>query len=449
MVAIAVEETALSADRLKGEVARTTFQILLLASAASRGEHLDARIDHASPQWQAGIPRPDLRRVSQPIGPVLVFAASNFPFAFSVAGGDTASALAAGCPVIVKTHPGHPRLSSEVADLVREALLGAGAPDGVFETIAGLDAGIAALRNDSIGAAAFTGSFRAGRALFDIAQSRRVPIPFYGELGSVNPVFVLPDAAKSHADEIVRGLVSSFTASAGQLCTKPGAVVVPEGSEVMRMLRQVELPTGLVLLNPAITDGFRRRLAQILSQDGVQVLAGLPAGDHDAPAAVILRVSASDLADRDWISEECFGPVTVIVEYEDARQLVSIADAFDGQLAVGVYGTDSDRGIAQDILPRLRARAGRLVWNSWPTGVSVTSAQQHGGPYPSSTSLVTSVGTSALARFVRPVAYQDFPAWLLPPELDEENSLGIERRVDGTVTPRHEALGKESKERKR
>ncbi len=262
----AIRETHLGEARLRGELRRTTFQLRLFADVVSDGAYLDVRIDHADPEWPMGAPRPDLRRLLHPIGPVLVFAASNFPFAFSVAGGDTASALAAGCPVVVKAHPGHPELSAATAAVVQRALADAGAPDGVLGLIFGTDAGVAALRAREIKAASFTGSTAGGRALFDIASQRPEPIPFYGELGSVNPVFVTERAAESRAEAIVSEFVASFTLGAGQFCTKPGVLLVPRDSGVVERLAEAELPGAAPLLYPQIQDGYLETLRGLAAQ---------------------------------------------------------------------------------------------------------------------------------------------------------------------------------------
>lgn len=433
LIPLARSETNLGDGRLRGELRRTTFQLRLFGSVVEAGGFLGVRIDHPDPDWPMGAPRPDLRRMLVPVGPVEVFAAGNFPFAFSVAGGDTASALAAGCPVVVKTHPGHPGLSAATADVTMQALSRAGLPDGVFAPIAGVDAGVRALRHPLLKAAAFTGSTTAGRALFDIAAARPEPIPFYGELGSVNPTFVTRSAARERAGLIGDGLVGSFSGSGGQLCTKPGVVVVPAGSGVADSVRAATMPAGAPLLNDRIHDAYLTSL-RALDGGSVELLAsgGDPFGTEPAPT--VLRTSAAAvLAGDAAVLGECFGPVTVLVEYDDDREVLALARSLEGQLTATIQGTDDDAaddGVAE-LVAILTEKAGRLLWNEWPTGVSVTYAQQHGGPYPASTTHTTSVGTAAIERFLRPVAYQNMPERLLPEALRESNPLGLPRLVDG------------------
>lgn len=418
LVPLARAETRLPEARLRGELTRTTFQLRLLGAAAAEGAHLGVRIDHADPDWPMGAPRPDLRRSVVPLGPVLVFAASNFPFAFSVAGGDTASALAAGCPVVVKVHEGHPQLSSAVGEVVEAALAAAGAPRGVLALVHDQADARALLVHPGIRAAAFTGSIPAGRALFDLAQSRPDPIPFFGELGSVNPVFVTARAAASRGQEIVDGFVGSFTLGAGQLCTKPGVLLAPADSAVTAGLAAAQLPGPAPLLNDRIAEGHRRSRAALADRPGVAVL-GAPDVPDDAPVLLMTTVAAL-LADPDGLLTECFGPTALVATYADERELVDVAEAIDGQLTASLQAEPDDAVVP--VLTELLARkAGRLLWNQWPTGVSVTGAQQHGGPYPASTApATTSVGTAAIERFVRPVAWQGFPDHLLPTELREE-----------------------------
>ncbi|GAA4193157.1 aldehyde dehydrogenase (NADP(+)) [Microbacterium oryzae] len=430
LVALAQRETHLAEGRLRGELARTTFQLRLFGEVLEEGSWVDARIDHADPEWPMGAPRPDLRRQLEPIGPVLVFAASNFPFAFSVAGGDTASALAAGCAVVLKAHPGHPELSAATTRVLVDALSAAGAPEGLFQTIYGSDAGVRALRAPAIKAASFTGSIAGGRALFDIANQRDEPIPFYGELGSVNPAFVTRHAADADAESIADGFLASVMGSAGQLCTKPGVLLAPRGSAVVERLTQVSVPDGSPLLNDAIASGFASSFADISGRDGVTPLVS-GAGD---PAPTLLQTTAATvLADADGLVSEMFGPAALVVTYEDESEMLEIARCLDGQLTATIVAQEDDE-TARELIPLLAEKAGRVLWNQWPTGVSVTWAQQHGGPYPATTAVgTTSVGTAAMSRFLRPVAYQNVPDALLPPALQEANPLGLPRRVDGVA----------------
>ncbi|WP_346179456.1 aldehyde dehydrogenase (NADP(+)) [Streptomyces cuspidosporus] len=428
LVAIADEETSLGQTRLRNEVVRTVFQLRLFARVLTRGEYLGATIDHADPEWPMG-PRPDLRRVLEPLGPVVVFAASNFPFAFSVAGGDTASALAAGCSVVVKAHSGHPRLSMATAEVVHHALRSAGAPEGLFDVIFGTEAGRGAIVDPRVKAGAFTGSIEAGRALFDLATGRPEPIPFFGELGSVNPVFVTKAAAERRGPAIISEFVGSFTLGAGQFCTKPGILLVPASAGLADRLPGAVPGKPLTLLNDRIRTSYARAVQELRDTAGVRVLVS---GDHtatDPSPTVLCTTSAELLADPDALIREVFGPTALVVEYAEEGELLEVAKVIDGQLTASIQGEDDDT-IAAELIGLLAAKAGRVLWNQWPTGVSVTHAQQHGGPYPSTTApATTSVGTEAISRFLRPVAYQNVPQHLLPPALRDTNPLGIPQRV--------------------
>jgi NADP-dependent aldehyde dehydrogenase len=431
LVPIAEDETHLPTARLTGELTRTTFQLRLHAAEIETGRPFDVRIDHADPTWGMG-PRPDLRRVQVPLGPVVVFAAGNFPFAFSVAGGDTCSALAAGCPVVVKAHPGHPRLSDATADVVLDALRATDAPDGVFAIIHGDEAGRAAVLDPRIAAGAFTGSIAGGRALFDLAVSRQEPIPFFGELGSVNPVFVTRAAADRRAESIAGEFVGSFTLGAGQFCTKPGLLFVPSSSDLARLLAAHSYQPQ-PMLNDRMRTGFERSLTQLRDHPDVRPLASTSDGPAGEPGPVVQATSVEAvLADPDRLLEECFGPAALVVSYEDESELLDVAGRLPGQLTVTVVGEEDD-AIAPALIELAAEHAGRVLWNQWPTGVSVTHAQQHGGPYPATTApATTSVGTAAISRFLRPVAYQGLPQALLPDALQDANPLGIATRlIDG------------------
>jgi NADP-dependent aldehyde dehydrogenase len=432
LVPIAMAETNLAEGRLRGELTRTTFQLRLFAEVLEGGSFLGARIDEADSSWPMGAPRPDLRRILTSVGPVVVFAASNFPFAFSVAGGDTASALAAGSAVILKAHSGHPDLSQATADIIVDALATAGAPDGLFTLITGTEAGRLALQHPEVKAGAFTGSISGGRALFDIAQSRPEPIPFYGELGSVNPVFVSQAAATARASSIAQEFVASFTMGAGQFCTKPGVLFVPRDSSLVQEIAGIPLPPAARLLNPRIQQGYVDSLTTIQDRADVRVLAAMDGAIADPPAPTVL-VTDVDAVLRDPLAlvTEVFGPTALVVEYDDEAQLLDVARVIDGQLTATIVGEDADE-LAPELIRLLSKRAGRILWNQWPTGVSVTYAQQHGGPYPASTTPgTTSVGTAAIERFLRPVAYQGLPQHLLPAALRDDNPLAVPRRVNG------------------
>ncbi|TDT82136.1 NADP-dependent aldehyde dehydrogenase [Arthrobacter sp. AG258] len=433
LIPTAEKETRLPEARLRAELKRTTFQLRLFGEVLRDGGYLDARIDHADVNWPMGAPRPDIRRVLVPVGPVVVFAASNFPFAFSVAGGDTASALAAGSPVLLKAHSGHPALSRLTAEVVVAALRDAGAPAGTFALITGTASGAAALRDPRVKAGAFTGSIPGGRALFDIASSRPEPIPFFGELGSNNPAFVTDAAAAERGAEIAAGFVHSFTLGAGQFCTKPGMLFVPAGSDMVDVLRSAALPSAAPLLNDRIQSGYTEVLRSLQSNPRLEVLAQGTGPLANPPAPTLLLTTAEDmLADPHALQTECFGPTAVVVTYDDETALPGLAETFAGQLTATIHGTNSCH--VAPLVTVLARKAGRVVWNQWPTGVSVTYAQQHGGPYPATTAAgSTSVGTAAIERFLRPVAYQGFPQHLLPEAIREENPLQLPRLIDGRL----------------
>ena len=433
LVEIADAETSLGAARLTGEVARTTGQLRLFAGVITEGSYLEAIIDHADP---AATPlRPDLRRILKPIGPVAVFSASNFPFAFSVAGGDTASALAVGCSVIVKAHSGHLRLSERTAEIVAEALCGAGAPEGLFALVSGREVGTALVQDPAIKAVGFTGSIPGGRALFDLATSRPDPIPFYGELGSLNPVVITAAALQARSAELAAGLAGSFTLGAGQFCTKPGLVFIPAGTQFAQEVAQAgKDKPALGMLTTRIAEAYPDGLRSFASVDGVVVVGGSVDQDavaHGAAPVVFATSAATVMAQPDKLLEECFGPTTILIEYADRDELSAVLAKVPGSLTATLHagpGEDIDALVEQ-----LSGLAGRVLFAGWPTGVAVNWAQQHGGPYPATTSLFTSVGATAVRRFQRPVAYQDAPEAVLHPALHEDNPLGIPRRVDGEL----------------
>jgi NADP-dependent aldehyde dehydrogenase len=420
LVATADAETALGEPRLAGELARVAYQFRFFAALVDEGAFLDVVIDQPDPS--AVPPRPALRRWKVPLGPVAVFAASNFPFAFSVPGGDTASAIAAGCPVVVKAHPDHPATSELVADTLRAAAAKAGFPAGVLTVLHGYQAGIDLVRHPLIAAAGFTGSIPGGRALFDIAAARPVPIPFYGELGSLNPVLVTERAAAGRASEIADGLVSSYTLGQGQFCTKPGLVLVPVGPAgdalTAEAARKAAGATPGALLDARMRErfieGFRARAAV----PGVRTLAAAAAAPADgAPQAVragLLEVDAADAGGE--LLEECFGPLTVLVRYRGPADAEAVLSRLGGNLTATLHADAAEPGAAA-WLARLSRLAGRVLFGGWPTGVSVAPAMTHGGPYPATTAPTTSVGGSAIDRWLRPVTFQTVPPELLPPEL--------------------------------
>ncbi|CAM3945617.1 aldehyde dehydrogenase (NADP(+)) [Nocardiopsis rhodophaea] len=430
LVPVAVAESHLPEARCRSELGRTTFQLRFFADLIEEGSYLEAAIDVEDAAWAMG-PRPDVRRMLVPLGPVVVFGASNFPFAFSTAGGDTASALAAGCPVVVKAHPGHPHLTRLTGRVVAQALADAGAPAGVFAVVHGMEIGQRAVLHPLTRAVGFTGSIPGGRALHDLAASRSEPIPFYGELGSVNPVFVTRAAMKARGESILSGFVGSFTLGAGQFCTKPGILLVPEESDLSTLTGDVAESAEAPLLNQRVAEGFEHRLGELAEQPEVEVLVR---GTHTAEGwtPTLLRTSVEVLLRHPGVLlEECFGPASLVVGYGEEDQLADVARLLHGQLTSTVHAEEDDP-VAPRLLELLTERAGRVLWNGWPTGVSVTHAMTHGGPYPATTSVLhTSVGATAIRRFLRPVSYQSVPNALLPEALRDDNPLGIPRKVNG------------------
>ncbi|MFF7534022.1 aldehyde dehydrogenase (NADP(+)) [Streptomyces bobili] len=438
LVEVADAETALGPVRLTGELARTCYQLRAFADIVEEGDFLDVVINH--PDDTATPPVPDLRRYKVPLGVVAVYSASNFPFAFSVVGGDTASALAAGNPVVVKSHPDHPGLSELVAKVVRLAAAEHGIPAEVLGLVHGFEAGVELIKHPLIAAAGFTGSIRGGRALFDAAAARPVPIPFHGELGSLNPVVVTEAAAAERAEAIGTGLAGSMTLGVGQFCVKPGLVLVPSGAAgdglVKSLTDAVSDTDAGVLLDHRMRDNFLAGVAERAQLPEVETPVTPGAGGEHTVSAGFLTVPAGKLADEgayDLLLEECFGPVTVVARYDDDDQARSVLSRLPGNLTATVHLSTQEaagEGRGAEILAELTPLAGRVLVNGWPTGVAVAPAQHHGGPYPATTSTSTSVGGTAIERWLRPVAYQNTPEALLPPELRDDNPLGLPRRFN-------------------
>ncbi|WP_079102487.1 aldehyde dehydrogenase (NADP(+)) [Streptomyces sp. TP-A0356] len=441
LVETADAETALGPVRLTGELARTCYQLRAFADIVDEGAFLDVVINH--PDDTATPPIPDLRRHKVPLGVVAVYSASNFPFAFSVAGGDTASALAAGCPVVVKAHPDHPALSELVAAALRRAAEQHGIPEGVIGLVHGFEAGIELIKHPLIAAAGFTGSVRGGRALFDAAAARPVPIPFHGELGSLNPVVVTEAAAAERAEAIGAGLAGSMTLGVGQFCVKPGLVLAPTGAAGDRLVKSLTDAVGDteagVLLDHRMRDNFLAGVAERAALPDVESPVTAGAGGEHTVSAGFLTVPAERLTtdgDHDLLLEECFGPITVVARYEDEAEARRVLDRLPGNLTATVHLSTEEaagEGRGAEILAELTPLAGRVLVNGWPTGVAVAPAQHHGGPYPATTSTSTSVGGTAIERWLRPVVYQNAPAALLPAELRDENPLGLPRRFNGRL----------------
>ncbi len=436
-------ETGLPRTRLKMERARTVDQLRIFAGVVREGSWVDARIDRADPQRRP-VAKPDLRRMLFPIGPVAVFGASNFPLAFSVAGGDTASALAAGNPVVVKAHPAHPGTCEMAAVAIQKALAKTGYPDDWFSLVHGVqnEVGQILVRHPGIQAVAFTGSLAGGRALFHTAAAREVPIPVYAEMGSVNPVFLLPDALAEGAENIATGLHASVVLGSGQFCTNPGLVIALAGEGFDRFLAKLSACFAAggpcTMLHRGILEAYERGIEDLSTKPAVELVAhSSPEPDLDkTQTAATLFVTDADAFMRDSeMAEEIFGPSTLVVRCETADQMLELACGLAGQLTATFHAGQADRGLLDSLRGIMEAKAGRLLFGGFPTGVEVCAAMHHGGPYPATTdSRSTSVGTAAILRFTRPICYQDWPQEQLPPELQNHNSRGILRQVDGVLT---------------
>ncbi len=437
-----IAETGYPAARADGEFARTVMQLRLFGRVAAEGSWVEARIDTAIPDRQP-LPKPDLRRLRVPVGPVVIFGASNFPLAISVAGGDPASALAAGCPIVTKGHPSHPGSSELVARAVLRGVAAAGFPEGTFSMLQGAtnDTGRLLVEHPEARAVAFTGSLRGGRALFDIAAARPVPIPVYAEMGSVNPQFVLPGKLAADPAAFAEGLFGSITLGNGQFCTCPSIVFVPEGEALDAMLaRLLELvgeSRGAPLLNPGIASAFEAGTAAWADVAGLEVIGkgSLQAAAVGA-APVVAKIALADFtARRGVLSDEVFGPSTLLVTCPGPEAYPAAAALFGGQLGASVHGTDAELAAAGELVSALAAFSGRVCFNNFPTGIEVCDSVHHGGPYPATTDAGhTSIGTAGITRWARPVSYQNAPDALLPPALQNANPLGLMRLVDGEWT---------------
>ncbi|WP_432488711.1 aldehyde dehydrogenase (NADP(+)) [Kineococcus sp. SYSU DK018] len=435
VVALADRETALGQGRLNGELTRTTYQLRLFGEVLREGSYLEATIDHAGDTPMG--PRPDLRRMLVALGPVAVFGASNFPLAFSVPGGDTASALAAGCPVVVKAHSSHPATSRLCFEVMSAAAREFGAPEGTLGIVFGQQAGADLVAHPAVRAVGFTGSVTGGKALLRIIEDRPDPIPFFGELSSLNPLVVTPAAAAERGEQIGRGTVASFTLGAGQFCTKPGLLFVPSGPDgdavVEAMTAAVREASAQVLLNGGIAASYERTSAELSEQQGVTALAhGAQPDGEGGFTAVPLLLSTTAVGMPRAVTEECFGPLSTVVRYDDEKQLLSALEEVPSSLTATVHRGEGETELPATVVRALRPVAGRILFDAYPTGVAVSWAQHHGGPWPSTNSQHTSVGTSAIRRFLRPVTFQAVPVELLPPELTD-GFTGIPRRVDGVL----------------
>ncbi|MCD9615687.1 aldehyde dehydrogenase (NADP(+)) [Chryseobacterium gleum] len=428
-------ETSLPLARLTGEKARTVGQWRSYAKAVAAGIYTEARIDLARPEKQKG----DLRKYNVGIGPVVVFGASNFPYAFSTAGGDTASAIGAGCPVIIKAHPAHPQTSQIMADAITAVIKAFGWPEGVFSHITGTSYEIGAylIQHPYIRAVAFTGSFIGGKALFDIASRRKDPIPVFAEMGSINPVFAFQNLLETKAEALAKEYISSLTLGVGQFCTNPGVFIALKGNPLDRFINalkeEIQEITPAKMLHEGIFESFEKNKSIAIEQHDVELIASVYTESTVGSAAVI-KTSAKNFINNPVLSEEVFGPFGIVVECKTEEELMEIAQKLKGQLTITIAATHEDVRDNSALITVLKDKCGRLLFNGMPTGVEVVYGMQHGGPFPSTTdSRFTSVGPDAVKRFVRPISFQNWPDEFLPDELKNENPLQISRMVDGIM----------------
>ncbi|WDM57594.1 aldehyde dehydrogenase (NADP(+)) [Pseudomonas sp. NEEL19] len=434
-IATVCRETALPAARIQGERGRTSNQLRLFAKVLRRGDYLAARIDRAQPHRQP-LPRPDLRQYRTGVGPVAVFGASNFPLAFSTAGGDTAAALAAGCPVVVKAHSGHMATAAQVGEAIERAAQATGMPAGVFNMVYGSGVGEALVRHPAIQAVGFTGSLKGGRALCDLAAARPQPIPVFAEMSSINPVLVLPSALRARGGQVAEALAASVVLGCGQFCTNPGLVIGIAGEAftafTAALAAQLADQPAQTMLNTGTLRSYASGVQRLHQHPGVRHLAGAEQVGDQARAQLFQADASLLLNGDELLQEEVFGPATVLVEVADEAELRRAVQALHGQLTATLIAEPQDLQQFATLVPLLQRKAGRLLLNGYPTGVEVCEAMVHGGPYPAtSDARGTSVGTLAIDRFLRPVCFQDYPDALLPDALKNANPLGLQRLVDG------------------
>jgi NADP-dependent aldehyde dehydrogenase len=421
--ATASKETSLPVDRLEGEITRTVNQLRMFAALLKDGRWVRTIKDNADPARKP-IAKPDLRQMQQPLGAVAVFGASNFPFAYSVCGGDTVAALAAGCPVVYKANPGHPETSVAVANIVIDGAKQTGIPDGVFSMIQGVtnETGTHLVMHPLIKAVGFTGSFRGGRALYDACAKRNEPIPVYAEMGSTNPVFILPEMLAQKGEEIARSLAASNTASVGQFCTNPGIMVAQDAGDAKKFYDEfskvIKATPSAPMLTKPMFNSFEKSMHEVSEKKQVTVAAVSDDAKNENARAHMFISSGENFLNDKQLWEEMFGPSSIQVTAKNKSEMMKIAEALPGQLTATVWGTENDLKSNIELIRLLELKAGRLIINGVPTGVEVSAAMNHGGPYPATTdSKFTSVGTESIYRFTRPVCYQNFPDYLLPEEL--------------------------------
>ncbi|MFT3823759.1 MAG: aldehyde dehydrogenase (NADP(+)) [Chitinophagaceae bacterium] len=440
LIRVAMEETNLAEARLKGELTRTIFQLTSYADAAAQGNWLEARIDTADSSRTP--PKPDIRKMLVPMGPVVVFGASNFPFAYSTAGGDTACAFAAGCPVVVKAHPAHAQTSEMVATAIVRAAGTCNMPKGIFAHVHGasFEVGKALVTNPHTKAVGFTGSYAGGKALFDWANQRKEPIPVFAEMGSINPVFLFPDKLKQSAAEVAKLYAASITLSVGQFCTNPGLIIGLEGpgleeflDELASEIKQVQPAT---MLHPGIAKAFTEKRATALAQDGVATVAisaTEPGNNQGQPT--IATATGETFLENSVLHQEVFGPYSLVIRCNDMSEMLAVAKKLEGQLTSTMMATEKDITENVELVDAIKNICGRCIMNGVPTGVEVCLSMQHGGPFPATTDVrFTSVGADGIKRFARPIAFQNWPDGLLPEELQDDNPLGIWRTVNNQLT---------------
>ena len=440
IIAAAVKETNLPESRLRAERSRTTFQLRSYGDACEEGSWLEAKIDTASTNRNP--PKPDIRKMNVALGPVAVFGASNFPFAYSTAGGDVASALAAGCTVIVKAHPAHADTSELVAEIIKNAIAALGMPPGIFSHIHGREYSVAQalVEHSSVKAVAFTGSFTGGKQLWDWANSRREPIPVFAEMGSVNPVFLFPEKLKQSGQQLAEMLAGSITLGVGQFCTNPGLIIGIESDALNEFIRltgeEIRHVSPALMLHSGIFKNYVEKRANALAQHDVEMVAVAEGEPHlNEGSPTLATVSGEEFLANPVLHQEVFGPFSLVIKCRDATQVFEVAKKLEGQLTASVMATENDIRYHEELIGAIKDLCGRFIYNGVPTGVEVCLSMQHGGPYPATTdSRFTSVGPDAIRRFVRPLAYQNWPDELLPPELQNKNPWKLWRTVNNKFT---------------
>jgi NADP-dependent aldehyde dehydrogenase len=440
LVHSAMKETNLPEARLKGELARTIFQLNQYGDAAESGEWLEARIDTAIPDKKP--PKQDIRKMLIPLGPVVVFGSSNFPFAYSTAGGDTACAFAAGCPVIVKAHPAHAGTSEKVASAILNAANEQKMPKGIFAHIhgAGFEVGKALVMHDRTAAVGFTGSLGGGKQLFDWGNQRKVPIPVFSEMGSINPVFLLPEKLKSSSEEMARTYAGSITQGVGQFCTNPGLIIGIEGDDLQKFIaelgKEIENVVPAKMLHPGIAKAFDEKKDKALQQENVKTISvSKTAKKENEGTPTVATASGKDFLNNPVLHQEVFGPYSLVIRCKDINEMTNVAKKLEGQLTSTLMATDNDFLSNEELVEAVKNICGRFILNGVPTGVEVCLSMQHGGPFPATTdSRFTSVGADGIKRFARPIAFQNWENKLLPDELKNENPLGIWRTVNNELT---------------